>query len=138
MQPPKPVPLSTSNLCLRRDGGIDFVPRDFPGVITWAKGNALWDPGLDGLFAGVGEQSVSSDHEGERHLDGEELLYVFSGSFRLWLEYESGETTEVLVRAGEAIAVPKGVWHRLLIDAPCRYLFCGGGRTEIRNPKSPT
>ena len=30
--------------------------------------------------------------------------------------------------------VPQGIWHRLLVDEPCRYLYFGGGRAEIRLP----
>jgi hypothetical protein len=38
----------------------------------------------------------------------------------------------VMLEENQATLVPQGAWHRLAIDEPCRYLFLGGGRTEIR------
>jgi mannose-6-phosphate isomerase-like protein (cupin superfamily) len=89
---------------------------------------------VDGILAGEGELSKSSEHAGERHLDGDEVLYLVSGAMRLSLELDEGGTTEIPLDQGQAVIVPQGVWHRLIIDAPIRLLYFGGGRTEIRSP----
>lgn len=83
------------------------------------------------MLSAAATMEEDGDHHGERHLDGDEVLYLFAGAMRLSLELGGG-TVEVPVKAGEAVAVPRGVWHRLLIDEPAHFLFIGGGRTEIR------
>ena len=88
---------------------------------------------MDGILWGESRQDHSGSHGGERHLDADEVLYLISGAFRLSLELDDCRT-EIPVKAGEAVIVPQGVWHRLLVDEPCRYLYFGGGRTEIRRP----
>ena len=42
------------------------------------------------------------------------------------------EIAQATLDEGQAVLNPRGVWHRLTMDGPCRYLFFGGGRTEIR------
>lgn len=39
---------------------------------------------------------------------------------------------EVSLSPGDAVVVPRGRWHRLVIDEPSRYLWFGSGRTELR------
>ena len=56
-------------------------------------------------------------HAGELHPDADELLYLVSGRVRVRLELEHGER-EVVVNAGQAIVVPRGVWHRIFIEEP--------------------
>jgi mannose-6-phosphate isomerase-like protein (cupin superfamily) len=129
---PLTVKLSEAHLHLQLHGPSGFLPMQF-GSVEHRGGNViLWDPGVPGLVGGEGEMSADSDHDGERHLDGDELLYLISGAMRLLLEFEDGSTSEVPLRAGEALLVPRGVWHRLLPSEPSRLLFFGGGRTEVR------
>jgi mannose-6-phosphate isomerase-like protein (cupin superfamily) len=56
-------------------------------------------------------------HGGEVHPDGDEFLYVVSGTMELILddgdERAVGVETKVLLRSGDAYVVPRGVWHRL-------------------------
>ena len=113
------------------------MPKNFNNV-TKHGDTIIWDPGVDGILGGVGDQGKSSDHRGERHLDGDEVLYLISGAMRLALEHDDGSAaTEVAVRAGEAVIVPQGVWHRIIVDEPIRLMFFGGGRTEIRESATP-
>ena len=76
----------------------------------------------------------SSRHGGERHLDGDELVYVISGSAHLALDHDGNGHDIVDLQAGAAFVVPRGIWHRVLIDEPSRLLFIGTGRTEVRPP----
>ncbi len=133
MPRPAVMALSETHVHLRARGAAEFVPRDFSKV-TQNGATIVWDPGVDGILAGEGELSKSSEHAGERHLDGDEVLYLVSGAMRLSLELDDGSTVEVPLRHGQAVIVPQGVWHRLIVDEPIRLLFFGGGRTEIRRP----
>ena len=51
---------------------------------------------------------------------------------RLQLDETDESTAEVSLSPGEAVIVPRGQWHRLIIDEPSRYLWFGSGRTELR------
>lgn len=70
---------------------------------------------LDGHTIALGEISADSlpPHAGERHPDGDEILILVSGRISVHLELPDGDAT-VEVGAGEALVVPRGVWH--LID----------------------
>ena len=56
-------------------------------------------------------------HGGEVHPDGDEFLYVANGTMELVLDDGDQETvgaeTRVLLAAGDAYVVPRGVWHRV-------------------------
>jgi mannose-6-phosphate isomerase-like protein (cupin superfamily) len=120
--------LAEKHVHIRPHGPAEFLVKDFSRVTRLAH-SFVWDPGVDGILAG---ESDSGGGAGERHLDGDEVLYLISGALRLILELEHG-ADEVVLRAGEAVIVPKGVWHRVVLDEPSRYLYFGGGRTELRN-----
>ncbi len=47
----------------------------------------------------------------ELHTTGDELLHVLSGESRLTVRGADGEESRVL-RTGELVIVPRGVWHR--------------------------
>jgi mannose-6-phosphate isomerase-like protein (cupin superfamily) len=131
MPQPKVVTLSEVHVHIRPRGSAEFLPKDFGNVTKLAK-TMVWDPAVEGILWGESRQDDSGDHGGERHLDADEVLYLISGAFRLSLELDDGRA-EVPVKAGEAVIVPRGIWHRLIVDEPCHYLFFGGGRTEIRH-----
>ncbi len=61
----------------------------------------------------VGIITIANDapHGGEVHPDGDEILYVVSGSLRVTGESEPNAPLEL--HAGEACIVPKGEWHRV-------------------------
>ena len=125
------VTLSEVHVHIRPRGSAEFLAEDFSNVTKLAD-SMVWDPAVDGILWGESRQDASGDHGGERHLDADEVLYLISGAFRLSLELDDGRA-EVAVKAGEAVIVPQAIWHRLIVDEPCRYLFFGGGRTEIRH-----
>ncbi len=49
---------------------------------------------------------------GEMHPDGDELLILVSGHVVVVLEEDEGER-RVDLRPGQALVVPRGVWHRV-------------------------
>ncbi|MFZ0246457.1 cupin domain-containing protein [Candidatus Binatus sp.] len=130
MLQPTVMTLSEVHVHVRPRGPAEFVAKDFSNV-TRLGDTMVWDPAVDGILWGESRQNQSGDHGGERHLDSDEVLYLISGAFRLSIELEAGPA-EIPVRAGQAVIVPQGIWHRLLVDEPCHFLYFGGGRTEIR------
>jgi mannose-6-phosphate isomerase-like protein (cupin superfamily) len=73
---------------------------------------------IDGYtFGALPDLHGPGPHGGEVHPDGDELLYVVSGTADLILddgdEQSVGVETKVVLRAGDAYVVPRGVWHRL-------------------------
>jgi mannose-6-phosphate isomerase-like protein (cupin superfamily) len=67
----------------------------------------------------VGAPMVTQDppHGGEMHPDGDELLYVVSGRFNVSLELDA-DRRDVELRPGEALIVPRGVWHLVALQEP--------------------
>ncbi|MGB0921140.1 MAG: cupin domain-containing protein [Alphaproteobacteria bacterium] len=64
---------------------------------------------IDGMSVGIVTILPGhSPHKGEMHPDGDEILYVVSGT--LQLKYDSGEHPLIL-SAGEACIVRRGEWH---------------------------
>jgi mannose-6-phosphate isomerase-like protein (cupin superfamily) len=53
----------------------------------------------------------------ERHPAGEEIVYLLSGAVDLVLE-EHGAARSVALRPGQAVIVPRGVWHRGVVHTP--------------------
>jgi mannose-6-phosphate isomerase-like protein (cupin superfamily) len=73
---------------------------------------------IDGYTVGViPELDGPPLHRGEMHPDGDELLYLVSGAIEVILddgdEHEIGEQTSVVLRGGDALVVPRGVWHQI-------------------------
>ena len=113
--------LSRSVLGLRRDGKAALVP--------WESGPP---PRVDGLLIGAPVMTRNAPHNGEMHPDGDEVLYLISGRVDVVLE-EDGAESIVEVAPGEAIVVPKGVWHRVVVREPSQLLhITPGPRGEWR------
>jgi len=98
------------------EGSVADIARDWSMTIRPAP------PGpprrIDGYTIGaIPNIDGPGPHGGEVHPDGDEFLYVVSGTMELILddgdERAVGVETKVLLRAGEAYVVPRGVWHRL-------------------------
>ena len=131
MNAPKPVKLADVHLHIRRHGKSEVRAADFSrGVMK--DGIIDWDPGVDGILCGESTMTTSSDHQGERHLDGDEVLYLISGRMQLILEPDDSPPSAVEIAPGEAVLVPCRVWHRLHVLEASRLIFMGGGRTQIR------
>jgi mannose-6-phosphate isomerase-like protein (cupin superfamily) len=72
---------------------------------------------IDGYTVGAPVVAGDPPHAGEMHPDGDELLYVISGHMRVVLELDEGDHV-VDVRPGDALVVPRGVWHNILCVEP--------------------
>ena len=81
---------------------------------------------IDGFTIGAPLVTGDAPHGGEVHPDGDELLYLISGAMNLRLEHPDGDV-EVELRAGQAVVVPRGVWHKLTLREPGQLLHITPG-----------
>jgi quercetin dioxygenase-like cupin family protein len=72
---------------------------------------------IEGYTVGAPMITQDAPHAGEMHPDGDELLYVVSGRFHISLELDGGNR-DLELRAGEALVVPRGVWHLITLQEP--------------------
>jgi len=90
---------------------------------------------VDGVTIGIVEMSENSRHGGEMHPDGDEVLYLISGSVSVVFEDERYENIEM--KPGDGLVVPKGVWHRVDILECSRIMYAtpgpGGEYRSIEN-----
>lgn len=69
----------------------------------------------------------------EVHPAGDEVVIVVRGHMRFYLE-ETGGVREVEVEAGQAVVVPRGVWHTADVVEPSTAVFLTPGEgTENRD-----
>jgi len=128
--PVAPVPgIEVLDLCrgtvgLYPDGSSDYAANE-PGPPRRVAG----------LLAGSPTMSRSAPHGGEMHPDGDELLYLISGAISVELELEDGTQTVVLA-PGQAVIVPKGVWHRVLVREPSQLFHLTPGPGGEHRPQT--
>jgi mannose-6-phosphate isomerase-like protein (cupin superfamily) len=72
---------------------------------------------IDGFTVGAPMLTGDAPHAGEMHPDGDELLYLVSGAITVRLELPGGDRT-IDMGPGEALVVPKGVWHLVHLREP--------------------
>jgi len=65
----------------------------------------------DGLLLAI--KASGRDHW-ERHLTGDELVYIIDGSATLEIVCDDGPPQSYPLRAGMIAVIPQGAWHRLL------------------------
>jgi mannose-6-phosphate isomerase-like protein (cupin superfamily) len=104
--------------------GVPFDPSQQVVGLASSTGEACFVAPTNGpprRIAGytVGAPIVTADppHAGEMHPDGDELLFVVSGRFDVSLELDA-EHRAVELRAGDALVVPRGVWHLVTMQEP--------------------
>lgn len=87
---------------------------------------------LDGHTIALSMIDGPSPHDGECHPDGDEVLVMVSGRIDIHLELDTGVMT-VHLGPGEALVVPKGVWHRIDLVEPGQLLnITPGPRGDYR------
>jgi mannose-6-phosphate isomerase-like protein (cupin superfamily) len=103
---PRPFDLSRSVAALFRDGTSDLRAA--------APGPPLR---VDGYVIGTPVLTENPPHGGEMHPDGDELLWLVSGSLDVVLELDGAERTVELC-AGQGLVVPRGEPCQLLHVTP--------------------
>ena len=81
---------------------------------------------INGYTIGAPFLDREPPHRGEMHPDGDEILFLLSGAVTVVLE-DKTPPREVKLEPGQAIVVPRGVWHRVRLDEPSRLLHITPG-----------
>ncbi|MBL8552066.1 MAG: cupin domain-containing protein [Hyphomonadaceae bacterium] len=85
-----------------------------------------------GTLVMVGE-SVADWSVWEMHPAGDEVLYLLSGAMEIEFDAQSGGGVRTSLAPGEALLVPKGVWHTAHVARPSKLLsITYGAGTEHR------
>jgi mannose-6-phosphate isomerase-like protein (cupin superfamily) len=94
---------------------------------------------VDGFSVGAPLLTENAPHRGEMHPDGDELLYLVSGSIDVIVEdggtqEEVGRETVLRLEAGQACLVPKGAWHRVDVREPSHLVHVTPGPGDGHRP----
>ena len=100
---------------------------------TFANEHELAEP-VEGMTFGVAVMSDDAPHGGERHLAGDEVLYLIDGRARL--VFTDDPEPDVELRSGDVIIVSKGMWHRVEILEPCHFVYLTPGNSNQIRPQS--
>ena len=103
-------------------------------------GDAFWAALAKGAYPQLDRGRLLSSYDfsepwptWERHLAGEEIVLLLSGTVELVLEAERDEQLVLLDRVGAFALVPKGVWHTArTTQASCLMFVTPGGETQHR------
>ena len=121
MPSPRKVNIATEVVGFDRDLAATQYPND----------HELSEP-VEGITFGVAIMSEAAPHEGERHLGGDEVLYLIQGRARL--VFTDDPEPDVELRSGDVVVVPKGLWHRVEILEPCHFVYLTPGHSnEVRS-----
>ena len=91
---------------------------------------------FSGLTFGVATMAENSPHGGERHADGDEVLYLISG--RVNVVFLDSDEGDIDVRPGDGLVVPKGTWHRVDIIEPSQIVYLTPGPNNQFRPLPST
>lgn len=104
-------------------------------AIPCANEHELSEP-IEGMTFGVAIMSEDAPHRGERHLGGDEVLYLIDGRARL--VFTDDPEPDVELRSGDVVVVSKGLWHRVEILDPCHFVYLTPGHSNEVRPIAPT
>ncbi len=90
----------------------------------------------EGITFGVATMSKNSPHDGERHCDGDEVLYLISG--RVKVVFLDSAEEDIEVRPGDGLVVPSGMWHRVDIIEPSQIVYLTPGPNNEFRPLANT
>lgn len=71
----------------------------------------------------------------EMHPDGDELVVCLSGEMTLIQEFGDGRLHSEVLKAGEYLINPAGVWHTADLGEPASALFVTAGRGTQGRPR---
>ena len=120
-----PIDLTRSVLGLHRNGEArEIKSRHGP------------PPRIDGLTIGAPRMTREPPHSGEMHPDGDEVLFLVSGKVNVVIE-DQEPPRQVGLLPGQAVVVPRGVWHRVRLLEPSQLLYITPGPGGEHRPLSP-
>ena len=119
--------LRMTYLALDRAGGVTKMP----------GGPAFWqsietNPAANGTL--ITASALTGDSQTwEMHPKGDEIVTLLDGDVDFIFETERGEQVNRM-GPGEAIVVPRGVWHRAAVRKPGRMLYITFGEGTTHKP----
>lgn len=117
-----PIYLSQVTFGLYKNGEAKLIP-SHPGRPSR----------IDGYTVGAPFLAQNPPHGGEMHPDADELLFLISG--RLTVEVEDQDPPrEVELLPGEALVIPRGVFHRVFLAEPSQLLHITPGPGDEHRP----
>jgi mannose-6-phosphate isomerase-like protein (cupin superfamily) len=125
-QDSKSFDLSQVVVGLLRDGRTQLIPNT-PGPPAR----------VNGFTVGAPVMTRDAPHGGEMHPDGDELLFLLSGHVLVFLE-ERGSERVLDLHPGEAVIVPRAVWHRVVLREPSQILHITPGPGGEHRPLPAT
>ncbi|MEM7283260.1 MAG: cupin domain-containing protein [Pseudomonadota bacterium] len=85
---------------------------------------------VDGVSVGFVTMTESPPHGGERHPDGDEILYVISGKVKI-----IGDSSPAIeLGRGDACIVEKGEWHRVEVLEETQLIYITPGPNSDYRP----
>jgi len=87
---------------------------------------------IDGMTVGIITMDHDAPHNGEVHPDGDEILYVISGSVRVTGDSEPDAPVEL--GPGQACIVHKGEWHLVKLLEPTQLIHITPGPNGDHRP----
>lgn len=103
------VQLKDGGGSMQVEAGNDFWAR-LPGRAELAEGRLLWTAA-----------QVRDSANWEMHPQGDEVVYLLSGAIDLVVLVGEAERT-ITLRPNNACVVPRGVWHRMVVQKPANVL----------------
>lgn len=86
----------------------------------------------EGRLMGAFRVSEDPSHW-EMHPEGDEILYLVSGSMDVILRKQNEERVVALRNSGVCV-VPRGTWHRQVVHGPCEFVFITPGKGTQHRP----
>ena len=87
---------------------------------------------FDGLNVGIITLDKNPPHNGEMHLDGDEILYVMSGE--LSLTSDSNPNESLILYPVDSCIISKGEWHKVNVIKPTKLLYITPGLNNEHRP----
>jgi mannose-6-phosphate isomerase-like protein (cupin superfamily) len=128
---PQTIDLSKAFIHLS-DGGDAEAVKVTP--MFWRVSGKRYDR-LAGVFDFSSAKDLHSSMQ-EMHPDADEVLFLVSGAIDV-LSEEGGTERTVALESGQAVIVPRGVWHRLVMRRPGSLLFINSRKGMQGRPHKP-
>ena len=120
----------------RIDPGTEIVGFDTDlTAVPCPNEHGLSEP-IEGMTFGIAIMSEDAPHGGERHMGGDEVLYLIEGKAKL--VFTDDPQPDVDMRSGDVVVVPRGLWHRVEIIDPCHFVYLTPGHGNEVRPLEPT